>query len=63
MRQTVSGVNSLEGDHMDIISFLIGLMKGKEEGTGTIVLETDGYQITDPNEDGNLVITQGDTES
>lgn len=56
-------MNLHKGDHMDIVSFLIGLMKGKKEGEKTIVLGTDGYQITDPNNDGNLVITQGDTES
>lgn len=60
MKRIASGMNLHKGDHMDIVSFLIGLMKGKKEGEKTIVLGTDGYQITDPNNDGNLVITQGD---
>lgn len=48
---------------IDFISFGLGVARGRKEGEQTIILETDGYQITDPNDDGNLVITQGDNES
>lgn len=43
---------------MDMISFIIGLLKGKKEGTGNIVLEGGDYKFSDPNNDGNIVITK-----
>lgn len=38
---------------IDIISYLIGLLKGKR----TVVLEGD-YVFTDPNHDGHIVVTR-----
>lgn len=45
---------------MDMISFIIGLLKGKKEGTGNIVLEGGDYAYTDSDGDGNIVITKED---
>lgn len=46
----------------DILSFVIGLAKGREEGTGNVVLEGEGYNFTDPNNDGNIVISKKEGE-
>ena len=43
----------------DVISYILGLVKGKEEGTGNVVLEGDDYTFTDAQSDGNIVITKG----
>lgn len=43
----------------DVISYILGLVKGKEEGTGNVVLEGDSYTFTDSQSDGNIVITKG----
>ena len=43
----------------DVVSYIIGLVKGKEEGTGSIVLEDGDYVFTDSNSDGNVVMTKG----
>lgn len=39
---------------IDVISYLIGMLKGKK----TVVLDGDGYTFTDPNNDGNIVVTK-----
>ena len=44
---------------MDIISYILGFKKGKEEGTGNVILEGDDYTFTDAQSDGNIVITKG----
>lgn len=41
----------------DILSFIMGMIKGTEEGTGNVVLDGD-YTFSDPNHDGNIVITK-----
>lgn len=41
---------------MDIISYILGLIKGKKDGEKHVVIEGDGYTYTDPNNDGNIVI-------
>lgn len=43
---------------MDIISYAMGRKKGVEEGTGTVILDTDAYTFTDTNSDGNIVIEE-----
>lgn len=44
---------------MDIISYILGLVKGKKDGAGTVVVEPgDEYKFTDPNGDGNIVVTK-----
>ena len=44
---------------MDFISYIIGLIKGRKEGTQNVVLEGDSYTFTDPNNDGNVVMEKG----
>lgn len=39
---------------LDIISYLMGLIKGKPH----VILEGDGYSYTDSNSDGNIEITE-----
>lgn len=47
---------------LDIFSYLIGLLKGKNigiaEGSKHVIIEGDGYVFTDSNNDGNIVITE-----
>ena len=43
---------------MDIISYIIGLLKGRKEGSSNVVLEGDSYTFTDSQSDGNIVITK-----
>lgn len=44
---------------MDMISYLIGKKKGVEEGTGTVIMDSvSDYEFTDPNSDGNIVVTE-----
>ena len=47
---------------MDILWYLIGLLKGKKQGEGHIVIEGEGYTFTDPNNDGNIVITKEESD-
>ena len=42
----------------DIISYLIGLLKGAIN----VILEGGDYEFSDPNHDGNIVITKKDGE-
>lgn len=43
---------------MDTVSYLIGKKKGVAEGAGTVVMDGEsGYEFTDPNHDGNIVVT------
>lgn len=41
----------------DILSFLIGLMRGKRH---VILDEANNYTFTDENSDGNIVITEAE---
>lgn len=43
---------------MDINSYVIGLRKGKEEGSGSVIIEGSEYEFTDAQDDGNIVITK-----
>lgn len=47
---------------LDIFSYLIGLLKGKKigiaEGSKYVIIEGDGYEYTDSNTDGHIVITE-----
>ena len=42
----------------DVVSYILGLTKGKEDGKQTVVLEGDAYTFTDANSDGNIVVTK-----
>lgn len=42
----------------DIISYLIGLLKG----ASNVVLEGGDYVFSDPNNDGNIVVTKKEDE-
>lgn len=42
---------------MDILSYLIGLKKGTEEGEDSVTIDSD-YIFTDPNSDGNIIVTR-----
>lgn len=43
---------------IDIISYVMGLIKGRKQGTKNVVLDGDGYTYTDSQNDGNVVITE-----
>ena len=43
---------------MDILSYIIGLIKGRKQGKSEVVLDADGYTFSDPNHDGHIVITE-----
>lgn len=45
---------------MDILSYIIGLLKGREQGKSEVVLEGDGYTFSDPQHDGHIVIEEDD---
>lgn len=40
---------------IDITSYVLGVDKGRSD---PIVIESDTYQFTDPDSDGNIVITE-----
>lgn len=42
---------------MDILSYLLGLKSGEKKGKGEVEIESD-YIFTDPNSDGNIVVTK-----
>ena len=44
----------------DFVAYLMGYEKGKTDGTGSVVMETDAYTFTDANADGNVVIEEAD---
>jgi hypothetical protein len=45
---------------MDVLSYIIGLMKGKEKGKSNVEIEGTGYTYTDSNNDGNIEIKEGE---
>ena len=47
---------------MDIFSYIIGLLKGRKEATGNVVLESTAYTFTDPDNDGNIVVVEKENE-
>lgn len=43
----------------DFVSYILGLLKGKKSGgSGIAIMDEGDYKITDPNGDGNIVITK-----
>lgn len=40
----------------DVISYILGLVKGKVDGEGNVTFEGN-VTCTDPNNDGNIIIT------
>ena len=42
----------------DVVSYILGLVKGKDVGKQTVVIEGDAYTFTDTNSDGNIVVTK-----
>ena len=49
-----------EVGYMDVLSYIIGLMKGKEKGKSNVEIEGTGYTYTDSNNDGNIEIKEGE---
>lgn len=45
----------------DIISYLIGLLKGASSASN-VILEGGDYEFSDPNHDGNIVVTKKEDE-
>ncbi len=45
---------------MDIISYIIGLSKGKKAGQGEVIIEGTDYTFTDVNNDGNIIIEESE---
>ena len=46
----------MEGVCMNILWFLLGLLKGKRH----VILDGDGYTFTNENTDGNIVIEEAE---
>lgn len=42
----------------DVISYVLGRVKGKKEGVGTVVLEGNAYTFVDRNQDSNIEIEE-----
>ena len=47
-----------------VLSYLLGLKKGKKTGRGTVIIEGNEYSFSDPNHDGHIIVTkvEGDNE-
>lgn len=43
---------------MDMLSYIIGLIKGKKQGKSEIDLEGDNYSFSDSQNNGNIVIEE-----
>lgn len=43
---------------LDLISYIFGYKKGRKDGASDVVIAGDTYTYTDPNNDGNIVITE-----
>lgn len=43
---------------VDIASYFLGLITGRKQGAINVTLEGDGYEYTDSNTDGHIVITE-----
>ena len=43
---------------MNILSYVIGWLRGKKEGTKHVELEGDGYTFSDTLSNGNIVIEE-----
>lgn len=42
----------------DVLSYILGLKKGKKTGRGTVIIEGNEYKFSDPNGDGHVVVTK-----
>lgn len=42
----------------DLASYFMGLIKGRKQGAKDVTIEGDGYEYTDSNTDGHIVITE-----
>ena len=47
---------------MDMLSYIIGLVKGKEDGKGVIEFQDGQYTIEDEGNDGHLVIKEAEDD-
>ena len=45
---------------MDIISYVMGKLKGLKEGSQNVTIESETYEFIDTNSDGNVVIQEGE---
>lgn len=45
---------------MDIVSYVMGLIKGEKEGEKHVILEGSDYTFSDTNASGNVVIEKGE---
>ena len=43
---------------MDILSYIIGLLKGRTQGKGEVELDGDNYSFSDPQNTGDIVIEE-----
>lgn len=43
---------------IDIVSYILGLIAGKKKGEENVVI-SGSLTVTDPNSDGNIVISEG----
>ncbi len=43
---------------IDIVSYVMGLIKGRKQGAKDVTIDGDGYEYTDSNTDGHIVITE-----
>jgi len=44
----------------DASSYVMGIEQGYAEGSGNVVIDSDAYVFTDPDDDGNIVVTKED---
>lgn len=42
----------------DIVSYILGKKKGEKTGRGTVIIEGNEYQFSDPNNDGHIIVTK-----
>ena len=42
----------------DLASYFMGLIKGRKQGAKDVTIDGDGYEYTDSNTDGHIVITE-----
>lgn len=43
---------------INFMEYILGLLKGFNEGTRHVILESDAYTFTDTGSDGNIVIEE-----
>ena len=52
------GLHLSEEAIMDILSYIIGLLKGRAQGKGEVELDGDNYSFSDPQNTGDIVIEE-----